>query len=346
MLSPKERVKKTLHLEEPDLIPIHTHASRWTAKLADVTVPDYYQKAEAMVAGQRKAWELLRNEIIYLGGDITIEAEALGCRVTFREREAPAVEKPILETLEAAKSLRLPDPERSGRMPTILQAIEQAAKEFHPHGLMFCGEVTGPFTLVGYLRGVSRFIMDLAKQDSNLPEVLSTATEVVSTYAEEQIKAGAELILISDPLASGDIIPPTQYETYVAPYQREVATHIKKLKAYTMLHICGRTQDRLKLMAATGMDALSLDAKVDIASAKAQVGSTTCLAGNINPTAILAEGKPPDVEQATEEIIAKAGRGGGLILMPGCGVPHNTPTENMEAFVKAARQHGQYPLKP
>jgi uroporphyrinogen decarboxylase len=38
------------------------------------------------------------------------------------------------------------------------------------------------------------------------------------------------------------------------------------------------------------------------------------------------------------------GPGGGFILSPGCEVPRDTPLENLEAFVQAAKTYGRYPL--
>lgn len=51
-------------------------------------------------------------------------------------------------------------------------------------------------------------------------------------------------------------------------------------------------------------------------------------------------GTPELVFQECIDLIAAAGAGGGFILSPGCEVPRDTPPENMDAMVRAAREFG------
>jgi len=62
-----------------------------------------------------------------------------------------------------------------------------------------------------------------------------------------------------------------------------------------------------------------------------------CLMGNIN-TSLMAIGNPESVEEATKEVIAKAGKHGHLLVSGGCGLSANVPPENMSAMIKAAKE--------
>lgn len=342
-MNPRERVEEALKLRQPDRVPVHPHISRWAARLIGSTVQDYYLKPEVMVQGQKAAWELLGHEVVYIGSDITVEAQALGCQVSFPSQGPPMVVKSVVEDAACLQSLKPPKPRDSRRMSLVLEALKKAGEEFREPRLMVCGDVVGPLTLAGYLRGAENLVRDVAWSSGHLPALLELATETIVSYAEEQVESGAHMILINDPMASGSFVSPEHYRLYAAPYQRRIVSHLRKLGAYTMLHICGNTSERLRLMVETGVHALSLDAKVDLQFVKETVGKEACIAGNVDPVRVLMEGKPEDVKRETVKAIEKAGWGGGFILMPGCGVPVPVPAENLKAMMEAVRVHGLYP---
>jgi uroporphyrinogen decarboxylase len=341
-MNPRERVEEALRLRQPDRVPVHPHISRWAAKLTGSTVQDYYLKPEVMVQSQKTAWRLLGHEVVYIGSDITVEAQALGCQSSFPPQGPPMVVKPVLEDAARLPSLKPPKPRENRRMSLVLEALRRAEEEFRKSELMICGDVVGPLTLAGYLRGAENLVRDVARSSSHLPALLELATETIVSYAEEQVESGAHMVLINDPMASGSFVSPEHYRLYAAPYQRRIASCLRELGAYTMLHICGNTSERLGLMAETGIHALSLDAKVDLQFAKETVGKKVCIAGNLDPVRVLMEGKPEDVKREAAGAIEKAGGGGGFILMPGCGVPEPVPAENLKAMMDAVRAHGLY----
>ena len=83
---------------------------------------------------------------------------------------------------------------------------------------------------------------------------------------------------------------------------------------------------------------------VDIAAAKREVGDRVCIIGNIDPVGTLLLGTPEKVLEESRRCIADAGQRGGFVLAPGCGVPPNSPPENLEAMSDAVERYGGYPL--
>ena len=108
------------------------------------------------------------------------------------------------------------------------------------------------------------------------------------------------------------------------------------------LHICGKTEAILEEMTRTGAKILELDHSVDLAAAKAEVGTRVCIQGNLNPTGVLLTGEPNDVEAESRACIEKASKEGGFILSSGCEIPLNAPLENIKAMVSAAKRFGVY----
>jgi len=95
-------------------------------------------------------------------------------------------------------------------------------------------------------------------------------------------------------------------------------------------------------MAEAGPDSISIEEKVDLAAAKKLVGDKVCIVGNISPVNVLLSGTPDQVIAESKAAIEKAAKGGGYILASGCGVPADTPAENIAAMVYASKTFGKY----
>jgi uroporphyrinogen decarboxylase len=111
--------------------------------------------------------------------------------------------------------------------------------------------------------------------------------------------------------------------------------------------MCGNTSRIWKEMADTGAGVLSLDNAIDLARAKVEVGHRVPLLGNVHPTEVMYLGTPDDVRANVRACLAKAwDTPKGYILGLGCGLPIDTPPENILALVDAAREYGRWPLDP
>jgi len=147
-------------------------------------------------------------------------------------------------------------------------------------------------------------------------------------------------------LASLDMISPDMYREWVHPYEvrffSEINAYRPEKLCGSLLHICGDTTKILDLMADTGATIIEIDSKVDMAEAARIVNGRACLMGNVEPSAVMLQGSPEQVEAASRRVIADTG-GKGLILGSGCEVPPATPLENIRAMIRTARSCA-YPL--
>jgi uroporphyrinogen decarboxylase len=83
---------------------------------------------------------------------------------------------------------------------------------------------------------------------------------------------------------------------------------------------------------------------VDIARAKQLWGDRLCLHGNVDAIWVIQRGTPEQVREAVRENIRIVAPGGGYILgNSDCFMP-GTPPENIEAYFRAAREFGRYPI--
>jgi uroporphyrinogen decarboxylase len=83
---------------------------------------------------------------------------------------------------------------------------------------------------------------------------------------------------------------------------------------------------------------------VDLAQAKQLIGDRVCLKGNIDAIYVLQKGTPEEVREAVRTAIRVAGPGGGFILGASDSILGDTPQENLDAYLSAAREFGRYPI--
>jgi len=328
-----------------DRIPVNLLISDHAARVIGVTVGEYNNSARLMAEGQIAAWRLYGTDNVNTGPGLTGIAEAIGSRLAFPD-STPYVAEHVVKKETDLDRLRVPDPERDGRLPLFLEAAAIVLKEIGAQ-VPLSLTTSGPFTTAAGIRGTEQFLRDLHKNPAFAHRLLRLATDSIIRFATAAVGVGARIGL-ADPTASGTMISARQFREFALPYLKEVAAAITAVAGFApSLHICGNTSRNWPEMADTGVSVLSLDDAVDIAEAKLQVGDRVALLGNIRPTATMYMGTPDDVRANARECLAKGwDTPKGYILGLGCGLPIDTPPDNIHALVEAARTYGHWPLDP
>jgi [methyl-Co(III) methanol-specific corrinoid protein]:coenzyme M methyltransferase len=159
---------------------------------------------------------------------------------------------------------------------------------------------------------------------------LEKLKEVTIQFGIAQIEAGADALTLPDH-ASGDLVAPGYYLRYLRDLHHEFA---ERIPAPLILHICGRTLDRMEYIAQTGLAAFHFDSKNDPAQSMAVVRGRLALVGSVNNPEILLRRGPAEVWQA----VYKDLEAGIPLIAPECAVPLDTPVENLKQIPKAVAQ--------
>lgn len=346
VMTSKERLAAALSGAPFDRIPVNLLISDHAAQLVNASVAEYQSSAQLMVRGQIAAYRLYGHDAVSVGPGLAGIPEAFGAKVVFPAASTPYVAEPAID-LAGVGRLKIPDPERDGRLPLFLDAAEQALKEVGQEVLVSM-TVAGPFTTACGIVGTERLLRELGRQAEAIHELLRLVTQGILDFARAAVARGVRIGL-ADPTASGSVISTKTAAAFAIPYLSELVAGITQAGggARPTLHVCGRTQKLWGLLADTGVSGLSLDDVVDLEEAKHAVGSRVALIGNIRPSATMFLGTPDDVRRNARECLRKAyDNPKGFVLGLGCGLPINSPRENVKALVDAAREYGRYPLNP
>jgi uroporphyrinogen decarboxylase len=261
-----------------------------------------------------------------LVADLSLEAEACGCEVSFSKENLPTVTSHPVGSASDLTEIRVPNPSSDGRMHVIFDTIRRISRHYT---MIKVAVVTGPFTLAAHLAGTELYL-DLRKNRQKVEAILDFSLKVATRYARELVRAGADMILLAEPVSSQ--LSPRDYETFSLPRTREFISDLGKP---CILHICGKTDHLLEKMCSSGAAVLSID-DIDIRRAVNTVPKEIVLAGNISTSSFWMS-SPEGIKEETSKLLDIVKDRKEFIIAPGCDLAPNTPLENILAFVRTAK---------
>jgi MtaA/CmuA family methyltransferase len=266
--------------------------------------------------------------------DLTVEAEALGLSVRFAEDGPPSVTEHPIDTLEKLGSLSVPDPKKDGRLPLFLDVVSRVAMNIDGMMGAYC---VGPFTLAAELCGAEEVAVRTITEVGFMHDLMSFVTLVCQAYARALAAVGASVVAILEPTAV--ILSPAAFEKYCLEPLKSVASAVRDGGGSPVLHICGDSTHLLDVMVRTAVDGLSLDGPVDLGAALAAAPDDMVIIGNVDPVGTMLEGDPAAVTEAALALLGKFGGNRNYVLGTGCDLPIETPLENIDALMDAARSY-------
>jgi uroporphyrinogen decarboxylase len=343
MIDLKEEMVKAIKLEPLERVPTSFFAGGvWSIYNSGNTFEELGMNAdkyaEMLIATQEK----LQNNVVFtssgfnnfvpisLGGELKKRSPFLNL--------APDLKAPIVKTIEDVDKLDSSRLEESKYIQNIRAGTRKVVQAIGDK-VMVSTTNWGPFTMAGQMRGVGEMLMDVNLNPELVDRLLARTTEIILDFYRPYADIGIDMATLSEPTGSGDMISPSQFDKLVMPHVTRLVSSLKGMGIpYTMVHICGWTEDRIERMAGTGADIFSLDHRVDISKARAGLRGKMCFAGNVDPVKVMKDGRPSEVEAAVKSCVEKAWYGRGYVLMPGCDIPDSVPLANLQTFLDAGRQ--------
>ena len=302
--------------------------------LLNVTVRELVSDSELQAKGMKAVADRTDAAASVSFMDLSVEAECFGATVVVSDDEVPTVKGRIINDEDEAEALEVPAV-GSGRTQIYIDAIKKASEIITDRPVL--AGMIGPFSLAARLLDVSEIMMDCYDDPDMVHTVLQKVTEFLINYAKAYKEAGANGIVMAEPVAG--LLSPSLEEEFSSPYVKQIVDAVQDDSFAVIYHNCGDNVPKmLSSIMTTGCAAYhfgnAMDMERDII---AGVPDNVLVMGNIDPAGVLRMGTPETVERETVSLLERCSKYPNFLLSSGCDIPPMTPWENIDAFFAAAK---------
>lgn len=335
-IKPRDRWLKAINLKEVDRPPVCCMTQSATVdqmEAINVFWPDAHDDPVQMAELGMAANKVIGFESARIPFCLTVEAEILGTTVDRGKIDRTPMVKSHPYNEDNFDTIEIPKNFIDQGRAKVVREAAKIMKEKVGNELPIVVGTTGPFTLAGHLVGTENLLLWIITQPEKVHELMKITAEVTYTYQKAIDALGVDAIQQSDPSASTDMLSGEMFDEFAAPYIKRSFEGVENAK--TVLHICGDTTILLDHMIATGVDALSIEEKVDPFKAVELVNGRAALVGNMGVVNPLLQGTPEKVREDARKII----EAGFNIVNPGCGLAARVSKENLLALVDEVKKY-------
>ena len=341
MSAPESRFVKACRGEPVDRTPV------WFMRQAGRYMPEYRavrnahslieicKNSELAAEVTITAAEILKVDAAIIFADLLLPLEVMGLPFHFSSGEGPVIEQPVREERHVS-ALRT---DLASELAYVAETVRQVCKHFGSHlpVIGFCG---APFTLASYMieGGGSRNYVYTKRMMYCAPsawhELMHKLVTVLSEYAAQQVRAGADVIQIFDSWVG--CLSVDDYRRYVLPRTSELVKCLQNTHA-PIIYFGTDTAMLLPSMKETGAEVIGLDWRVPLDDGWRGLNFAGAVQGNLDPVVLFANWK--EIESRAREILRRAGGRPGHIFNLGHGILPDTPVENVKALAKFVQEH-------
>lgn len=340
MLTPKDRLKMILEgqtVDRPACICPGGMMNMITAELMEkvqVYMPGAHMDARQMAELAKAVYEQGCFENYGVPFCMTVEAEEMGAKVDMGSAVyEPHVVEYVIDSVSDYKKLK-PICLTEGRAKVVLDAIHILKKE--TENVPIVGNITGPISTASSVMEPVVFYKQLRKKNQEAHEYMEFITDQLITFARAQLAAGADMIAISDPSGTGEILGPKYFKEFAVTYINKLLDALQEEKMGTIVHICGQMSPVYREVDQVHSSALSFDSVVPMKEARAHL-KDRILMGNVS-TYALEFGDPDRVKKLTKSCV----KNGSDIISPACGLGMKSPLANIQAILQCLNEEEAY----
>jgi len=172
------------------------------------------------------------------------------------------------------------------------------------------------------------FYKEQRRKNPDTHAYMEFITDQLIAFGKAQIDAGADVIAISDPGGTGEILGPKCFEEFTVRYINRLLDGIRSDNVCTIVHICGRMHPVYKEVDAIHSDVLSFDAVVSMKKAREALRGRV-LMGNVSTYALEFRD-----EKKVKALTGVCLKNGADIISPACGLGMKSPIVNVRAMLK------------
>lgn len=324
-MNEKERLLKTIKGEKIDRPPVICPGGMMNAAITEILDDingNHNTDVDAMVSAAITVYEKLGFENYGVPFCMTCETAGLGVLISEGDKDN---EPRILEyndsTIDEIINEFTINPLLDPRMSVVINAIKKLKNDEVP----VIGNITGPISAATSIVDPLKLFKMLRKDPDEAYRFIEYVNDYSIEYAKEMVRAGADIIAISDPTATGEILGQKNFDKFAMPMYVRFLEEMKDLNTPVIIHICGDAKNIIDSLNTLDVGVLSFDSIVNMRFCKSKL--KTKLMGNVN-TLLLQNGPINKIISITKNAMDS----GVDIVSPACGLGMSTPTENLKAM--------------
>ena len=224
--------------------------------------------------------------------------------------------------------------------------IQRARKAVGEKGIV-ASCTNGVYNTLGRIfRNLEQVMLDPHTDEIFYREMMEYFTEQLIKRFEKMIQNGADVIEVAANLATS-AVGPQYFQDYVLEYENRLLNAIYTAGALNLYHNCGDADAIMHLYNEMEIDCWGYVVgppfgDVDLEKALETIRPDMALRGNIDQVEFLRNATPQEVEEKVRILMEKVKPRGNWILATSDFFFDGTPPENIEAFVRAGLEFGQY----
>ena len=278
-----------------------------------------------------------------LFADILLIPDAMGLDLEFITGEGPRFAKPV-DSEERVAEIQVPDMEK---LRYVFDAVTLIRKELGGK-VPLIGFAGSPWTVACYMveggstREYRKIKTMMYQRPDLLKQILEITANATAIYLNEQIKAGAQAVMIFD--SWGGVLPDGLFQQFSLAYTQKVIDELTRQHEGEDIPVIAFTKGGglwIDQIANTGADAVGLDWTMSLARARQVTGDKVALQGNIDPMALF--GTEESLRQEARRVIDDFGHvgAGGHVFNLGHGISQFTNPEQVAVLVDEVHNYSK-----
>ena len=331
-MTPRERVLAALAGEPVDRTPVANPTNVATVELMDLVdapFPDANRDPEMNARLAATGYTELGFDSIMPYFTIIQESSALGCEMQWEQKDNWPTVRMGNPIWKGPDDVHIPPGFLKHQDNIAITRSISILKEEFGREVAIIGKTMGPWTLAYHVFGVEPFLLMTIDDPVLTLKTLHRLKEISVLFGQAQIDAGADALTFPDH-ATGDLVSGEYYNRFLLEIHQEM---VERLDVPLILHICGKTTDRMDYIAQNNMSMFHFDSRNDPQEAMDIVDGRIGLVGNINnPVTLYSKGP----ETVREEVYRALDAGVNMIA-PECAIPLATKLENLLEIPRAVK---------
>ena len=297
-------------------------------KLMFISVDELCYDANCQALGVKLLAD--RYDMPIAGGymDLSVEAEAFGANCVHKTNEIPTITGKLITTQEEADALKVPEV-GDGRSGIVVEGVKKTKILVDDRPVF--ANCCGPFSLGGRLMDVNEILLETLEDPDLVHTVVGKATEFIIKYMKAFKEAGADGVIMAEPLAG--LLSPGLMQEFSTDYVKKIVEEVQDEEFLIMYHNCaGGIERKVDEVIDTGAKMFHFGDGANMVELLEKMPKDVMILGNISPSSVFKADSSHKMAVDTQNLLIRCMLYKNFMISSGCDIPADTSIENIDTF--------------